>query len=174
MEPGRRRLAYSIVSAAAVGVPIALLVGPAGFRSSVATATETVSVTSGTFGWRIDGWLDLLRRFRTYGGIDQIVGQPMGTGFTRTVFGTEVAYSPHNMYLTALISLGFTGLLALLFAYGSALRSARGTPLQPAMWAIAVYSVGYQITPPVALLLGVALSGWPLRNRHHFLTATPP
>lgn len=159
LEPGRRRLAYSIMGATALGVPLALLAGPSGFRSSVAAAADTVSVSSGTFGWRIDGWLDLLRRFHTYPGFDQVLGQPMGVGFARNVFGTQVAYSPHNMYLTVLISLGFAGLCSLLLVYGAALRGTKTTALYPVVWAIGAYSIGYQITPPTAVLLGVALSG---------------
>lgn len=157
-EPGRRRIAYSIIVGASVGLPLLLLLGPAGFRSSVETAASTVSADSGTFGWRVDGWMDLLRRFRTSDGITQAIGQPMGTGFARTVFGRQMAYSPHNMYLTVLLSLGVVGLVALLLVYGKALLRTRYSRVRPAIWGLVVYSVGYQLTPSIALLLGIALS----------------
>ena len=82
----------------------------------------------------------------------------MGTGFARTVFGRQLAYSPHNMYLTVLLSLGVIGLGALLLVYGKALVRTRYSRVRPAVWALVVYSVGYQLTPSVALLLGIALS----------------
>ena len=158
MEPGRRRLGYSLIAGAAVGLPLLLLLGPSSLRVSVETATNSVSASSGTFGWRLDGWVDLLRRFRGSDVVDQVVGQPMGTGFARTVFGQQVTVSPHNMYLTVLISLGLVGLIALGTLYGVALMRTRSTQLHAAIWTVAVYSIGYQLTPPLAMILGLGLA----------------
>lgn len=42
-----------------------------------------------------------------------MTGEPMGSGFTRVVQGSEVEAEPHNFYVTVLLRAGVVGLLAL-------------------------------------------------------------
>jgi len=148
------------VSVAVVGVLVLMAIGPAGLRESVSKATSTVSTTSGTFGWRIDGWEGLVRSYGERPITDQAVGQPGGAGFDREVGGGLVTVSPHNMYLTVLLALGAVGLVALLVLYAEALRATvRTNPrLHALVWSLVVFSIGYQIAAEDALILGAALA----------------
>jgi hypothetical protein len=154
----RVRIAVSI---AVVGALVLMLVGPAGLRESVSTATSTISTTSGTFGWRVQGWGSLLRSYNERDLTDRLVGQPLGAGFERVVRGEIVNVSPHNMYLTVLLSLGAAGLLAVIALYAQALRrtACSNAALYALVSGLVIFSVGYQIAAESALILGAALAG---------------
>jgi hypothetical protein len=68
---------------------------------------------TGTLDWRIQGWTELL------GGMSDrpmewLIGEPIGSGFTRVVQGLEVEAEPHNFYVMTLLRAGVVGLLALI------------------------------------------------------------
>ena len=156
-----RRRARLFLTAGAVAVAGLLAIGPSGLRAGISTATSTISTDSGTFGWRVEGWIALYDRFRSGTSLDQMIGQLAGAGFARTIRGNLVTVSPHNMYLTVLISLGLAGLTAFLYLLAQATRRASRQPTAVhavilGMW---VYSIGYQIPATSGLLLGLALAG---------------
>jgi hypothetical protein len=136
-----------------------LMFGPSGLQSSVSSATSEASVDSGTFGWRIKGWLELLQQYSKKSGVDQIVGQPAGHGFARGDFGV-LTVSPHNMYITAIVSLGAVGLLAYIALVVSAITQSKYEvgPLRAIVASLVVFSIGYQLPPEQGLALGAAMA----------------
>jgi O-antigen ligase len=154
----RRSAVRMLVGGATAATVVLLVAAPSDLRRSLSESTSSISTDSGTFGWRVDGWLDLLDTYSDTPLFDQTVGSPAGSGFGRTVFGREITVSPHNMYLTVLISLGALGLAALIVAYLTAFRRTRRGPARGLIWFITVYSIGYQIDPSLALLLGALLA----------------
>jgi hypothetical protein len=70
------------------------------------------AASTGTLDWRVEGWRSLLEGWSGNPG-DWLVGEPFGSGFTRTVEGAEQATEPHNLYLTTLLRGGVVGLAAL-------------------------------------------------------------
>lgn len=86
-----------------------------GIMTSLTYSTQNVA----TLSWRQEGWSDLLAQWVNAGGFEKLFGQPFGTGFRRHLhsLGTDVAYSPHNSYLTFLFRLGAFGLAAIIVTY---------------------------------------------------------
>jgi hypothetical protein len=72
----------------------------------------TISST-GTVTWRIEGWLNLGDSWLK-SPVNWIAGEPFGSGFARTVEGTEVAVDPHNLYVETMLRAGLVGLVALI------------------------------------------------------------
>jgi hypothetical protein len=68
---------------------------------------------SGNLSWRIQGWSDLLGPFAHRPG-EWLIGQPVGSGFVRTIDGELINSHPHDFYIEILIRTGFGGLVALL------------------------------------------------------------
>ena len=155
----RRGLALGIAAAA-----VLLVVNPSGVRDS-ATYAADISADQGTLGWRVTGWQGLLDDYGSAGPVDQLVGQPSGTGFARALRGSIETASPHNMYVFTLLSTGLLGLLALLVLYARTAALARmSNPLAFALViGVVVFSVGYQLAPEQGLLLGVVLATTPSR-----------
>ena len=104
----RRVLAMVVGAVLLAGVGyVALVGGSEGEGGSVATS----AVSTGTLDWRIQGWYELvdgLPKGRV------VTGEPLGSGFTREVQGSEVEAEPHNFYVTVLLRAGVVGLLALI------------------------------------------------------------
>lgn len=108
-----RRLRRRAVAMVIGGVLLAVaayvaLGGSSGEDSALRPATGT-----GTLDWRIQGWTELL------GGLSDrplewLIGEPIGSGFTRVVQGLEVQAEPHNFYVMTLLRAGVVGLLALI------------------------------------------------------------
>jgi hypothetical protein len=118
----RRRLSHRAVLmliAAAIVTVGAFLAFP---RVGSETEPVTNPLTTGTLDWRIEGWSELVEGW-SKDPVDWIVGQPFGTGFARTVEGSEVDAEPHNLYLTTLLRTGVVGLLALIILYVGLLRA---------------------------------------------------
>lgn len=143
-------------------VVLLLVLGPTQLQQSVSTATSTVSTdsSSSTFGWRLQGWIDLLRQYQTKSIVDQAVGQPAGTGFVRTVGRGVVTASPHNMYVTVLLSLGALGLGAFVVLLATGLRRSQrgGIALRALVAGLVVFGIGYQFAPEQGLVVGAALA----------------
>ena len=120
----QRRLgprATMLVAIAAL-VTVALYVafpeaGPPGTEPVAQSATGT-----GTLEWRIQGWSFLYASW-SMDPVHWLVGQPFGSGFTRTVSGTEVAAEPHNFYFSTLLRMGLVGMLSLIALTGGVLRA---------------------------------------------------
>jgi O-Antigen ligase len=95
----------------------------------VGSETEPVTnpLTTSTLSWRIQGWSELVENW-SKDPVDWIVGQPFGSGFARTVEGSDVEAEPHNLYITTLLRTGVVGALALIVLYIGLFRALWRTP----------------------------------------------
>jgi hypothetical protein len=123
----RLRPRTAMLVAIAALVTVALYVafpeaGPPGTEPVAQSATGT-----GTLEWRIQGWSFLYASW-SMDPVHWLVGQPFGSGFTRTVLGTEVAAEPHNFYFSTLLRMGLLGVLSLIALTGGLLRALWRTP----------------------------------------------
>ena len=70
--------------------------------------TEPVAQSAagtGTLEWRLQGWSELYASWST-DPMHWVIGQPFGSGFTRTVLGSEVQAEPHGFYFSTLSDWG--------------------------------------------------------------------
>jgi hypothetical protein len=160
---GNRQVARSVRVGLAVvgfGVVAVLTAGPTTLQRSVTQATSSASTDSGTLGWRVQGWVSLLDGYSAKPPEDKLLGQPFGTGFARAIDKHVITVSPHNMYITVLLSLGAVGLAALLIIFAAALRRSAKTSmaLVALVVGLMVYSIGYQLFSVEGLLIGAALT----------------
>jgi hypothetical protein len=108
-----RRLRRRAVAMVIGGVLLAVaayvaLGGSSGENSALRPAAGT-----GTLDWRVQGWTELLGGLSN-SPMEWLVGEPVGSGFTRVVQGLEVQAEPHNFYVMTLLRVGVVGLLALI------------------------------------------------------------
>ena len=118
------RAAMMVATAALVTVALYLAFPEAG------PGTEPVAQSAagtGTLEWRIQGWSALYASWST-DLVHWFVGQPFGSGFTRTVLGSEVQAEPHNFYFSTLLRMGLVGVLSLIALTGGLLRALWRTP----------------------------------------------
>jgi hypothetical protein len=152
------RIIRLAAAAGVLGVVGLLMFGPAELQTSTSTAIDTASTTSGTFGWRIDGWIALLEQYGDKPSQDQLIGQPSGTGYARQIGAGVVEVSPHNMYLTLLLSVGAVGLFMFGWLLLIAMRQSRDVvPLMALLVGLLVFGIGYQWTAQDGAVLGAAL-----------------
>jgi hypothetical protein len=90
----------------------------------VGSESEPVTnpLTTGTLDWRIQGWSELVQGW-SKNPVDWFAGEPFGSGFARTVAGSDVEAEPHNLYITTLLRTGVVGALALIVLYVGLLRA---------------------------------------------------
>ena len=81
-------------------------------RSDTGQPLARAAASTGTLDWRVEGWRSLLAGW-SGSPANWLVGEPFGSGFTRTVEGTRLAVEPHNLYLTTLLRSGLVGVVAL-------------------------------------------------------------
>ena len=104
-----RRVVAMVVGAVLLTIAAYVALGGSeGQKQTVATS----AVSTGTLDWRIQGWSELLSG-RSEDPVQWVIGEPLGSDFTREVQGSEVQAEPHNFYLTLLLRAGVVGLLAL-------------------------------------------------------------
>ena len=111
-------------------------------QSPPGTVTSTGSVT-----WRIEGWSDLVASW-SESPVNWLVGQPFGSGFARTVEGTDFDSYPHNFYIETMIRAGLGGLIALIALTVGLLRR---------LWRVSVGGVGLFDPSVLAPLLAMQL-----------------
>ena len=77
------------------------------------------------FKWRVAGWMELISPAQYSHVIDYFIGQPLGTGYERYLFGssTAIGYSPHNFYVQTFLNIGVIGLILFLLIYLGTLKS---------------------------------------------------
>jgi hypothetical protein len=86
---------------------------------------------SGNLTWRLEGWSTLVDAW-SHNSTDWAIGQPVGSGFTRVVEGSETTSHPHNFYIEMMIRTGLAGLLALIALTAGLLRALWHTPTRDA------------------------------------------
>jgi hypothetical protein len=118
--------AFRLLIAAGVAVVIVLLVVPS--ETSEGEEVADAPTDTNTLVFRLEGWSALLIDGGPEGVKDWLVGQPMGSGYQRTLGdGKEVESNPHSFYVQTLLRLGAVGLLSLLGTYATTIRRLRET-----------------------------------------------
>jgi hypothetical protein len=119
----RRRLSRQVVATVVGAVVLAavMFVVLGGAEEGEQPVARS-AVSTGTLDWRIQGWSELVHGLSN-DPVHWLIGQPVGTGFTRVVQGTEVEAEPHNYYVTLLLRAGVVGLLALIALTAGLLRA---------------------------------------------------
>jgi hypothetical protein len=97
-------------------------------RADIGQPLARGAASTGTLDWRVEGWQSLLEGWSA-SPANWLVGEPFGSGFTRTVEGAEQASEPHNVYLTTLLRSGVVGLLALVVLTVGLLRALWRVPV---------------------------------------------
>ena len=123
-----RRVVAMVVGAVLLTIAAYVALGGSeGQKQTFATS----AVSTGTLDWRIQGWSELLSG-RSEDPVQWVIGEPLGSDFTREVQGSEVQAEPHNFYLTLLLRAGVVGLLALVALTGGLFRGYGGSRRQAA------------------------------------------
>ena len=116
-----RRLQPRAVALVAAAVIVIVLV----FAGDVVARDQTAppgTVTSqplggdratGTVTWRVEGWSILVDRWAE-SPVNWLVGEPFGSGYARTLDGSDVESHPHNFYIETMMRAGLGGLIALI------------------------------------------------------------
>lgn len=85
--------------------------------------------STGTFEWRFDGWVALLRDSGPENATEALVGRPFGLPWDRVMpNGRVVEVSPHSFYVEPFLRVGAVGLAALLLVYVVSLRGTLAAP----------------------------------------------
>lgn len=90
------------------------------FSEQLASSAQS----TGTFEWRVDGWVALISDAREEGGAMELsVGRPFGTGWERVMpNGNTTDVSPHNYYVEVFLRVGFAGVVAFILLHALVLR----------------------------------------------------
>ena len=155
-----RRHGWAICVAAAVIVVIIATGEGGSLERDLASSTRGATAQNSTFLWRLEGWSALLDQQRA-SPQDLLVGVPYGAGYHRTVFRTEVEYSPHSWYVQTVSRVGVLGCVLMLIALVGLLRRARTASLFPRSLAsllllsTAVYGITYHPPETQGILIGL-------------------
>jgi hypothetical protein len=115
-----RRVVVMVVGAVALTVGAYVVLG--GSEGEGKQPVATSAVNTGTLDWRVQGWFDLVDDLSD-DPVQWVIGEPVGSGFTRQVQGSEVEGEPHNFYVTVLLRAGVIGLFALIVLTFGLLRA---------------------------------------------------
>jgi hypothetical protein len=78
---------------------------------------------TGTFQWRVEGWVLLITDSGPEGPAEVLTGQPFGGSWRRVMpNGSVVEVSPHSWYVEPYLRVGLVGLTIILVLYAIALR----------------------------------------------------
>jgi len=144
---------------------------------------ERRAANTDTFGWRLEGWQDLVFEQEPEKTTDWFVGRPFGTGYERTVRFQTRYESPHSVYVEGLLRVGLLGLAALtmtcLVTVWRLMRSPRddavdGLLSNDRLLSLAVFGLLYGITYglEVTVFLGFGLALSATRRLPHAHGAT--
>lgn len=126
---GRRRGARAVaLVVAASALTVVVFAGDVLVRDQAPPGTVT---STGSISWRVEGWSDLVDSW-TASPVNWLVGEPFGSGFARTVEGSNVDAHPHNFYIETMIRAGLGGLIALLALTVGLLRRLWRVPVRGA------------------------------------------
>lgn len=146
--------------AAAVLVVIVATGGGGSIERDLASSTRGATAQNSTFVWRLEGWRDLLDQQRA-NPQDLVLGIPYGAGYHRTVFRTEVEYSPHSWYVQTISRAGVLGCVLMVIALVGLLRQARTAGLLPRslgsllLLSTVVYGITYHPPETQGILIGL-------------------
>jgi O-antigen ligase len=171
-EPRFRKQAITAIVALAIlgAFTVFVLFGK---QSEVAVASLQDSASSDdTFLWRVAGWYQLLFANPARNVLNDLIGQPFGTGFDRVIAGVHIDTAPHSYYVEMLLRVGVIGTCFLLRMYVLGMRRMkrlRGRLSRYAypdsrFWAMVlllqlVFFFTYTLSYEQSILTGVALAG---------------
>jgi O-antigen ligase len=114
-----RRVVATVVGAVLLTAVVYIVLGGSqGEEQPVARS----ALNTGTLDWRIQGWSELVHGLSN-DPVQWVIGEPIGSGFTREVEGSDVQAEPHNFYVTFLLRGDVVGLLALVALTAGLLRA---------------------------------------------------
>jgi hypothetical protein len=155
----RRRLALVGVGAAIVIAPLVAGGVLSPILSHLGKSASTASLGSGTFGWREQGWGQLIQTSKGRGAPTVLFGDDFGQSTNRIINDHLVTVSAHSFYVSTFLRAGLVGLFVLMLFIGRWLRR-RGQPLMLAFGvAIGLYGVAYSVDFLVAPIVALLLSG---------------
>lgn len=123
----RQRAGFRLLAALLVAGGLCALLLPGDTRQQE-RLFDLEQVDTGTFEWRMDSWLSLIRQNGPQGPADVAVGLPYGSGWSRRVDGYVTEVSPHNYYVELGLRVGLVGLLLLLAVHARTLNVLSASP----------------------------------------------
>jgi hypothetical protein len=171
----RRKAIGAIVGIAVLGILLTVVLF--GHQSGIATASLQNSASNDdTLVWRVAGWYQLLFNNPARNSLNDLVGQPFGTGFERIVGDEIVTVPPHDWYLAVFLRLGVLGLILMIAMYRRGMQRLKHVPSQmqsyvypdSRFWALVlvlqfVYFCTYGADYEQSALAGIALAGLQLK-----------
>jgi hypothetical protein len=152
-----------------VGALVALLVALRTVLSSTQAGTALQKAVSedGTFLWRVEGWNVLLSQQVTGSGFNLLLGNPVGKGAERRIFGQLITVSAHSQWITemlaggivAVILFGLVTVVPLSKTWRRDLRLRIPSPLLAVTVVAMTFTISYQLGPEQGVLLGLLGAG---------------
>jgi hypothetical protein len=117
-----RRRARAIGIAAVLLLGILLIGGFSELSTAITNAAREPSRSDSTFGWRLEGWRELVGDQFRASPVSILIGSPSGKGFARQVDGQTITVAPHNFYIRGFLSIGLLGLGAMVWSFRCCIR----------------------------------------------------
>lgn len=172
----RRQAIAGLVTLAVLGAAAVLFLFGSQTQDLAGSLQNSAS-NDESFLWRFAGWYQLLFANPARNALNDLIGQPYGTGFLRWIGGMMVDTTPHNFYIELFLRIGIVGVVLWIWVYTAGIRRMRRVPPMlrqyaypdARFWALVlflqlVYSCTYAISYEQTILSGVALSGLGLRR----------
>ncbi|MDR3764688.1 MAG: O-antigen ligase family protein [Acidobacteriota bacterium] len=173
----RRQAIWGMVTLAILAVvAVAFLFGS--YSHDIASALQNSASNEDTFMWRFSGWYQLLFANPARNTLNDIIGQPYGTGFARVIRSGVVDTAPHSHYMDTFLRMGILGMLLWLGSFRAGIRRLKKLPpdvqrhIYPGarFWALVLvlqlaFAFTYSIPFHHSVLTGVALAGLGIRRR---------
>lgn len=132
-----------------------------GIYNSLAFSVSEAFGDRSSLQWRLLSWSGLMTPDHLTA-MDYVIGQPMGSGFLRYVWGEAVDVQPHNYYVEAFLRTGAVGLASLLGLFLSLLKRLKLGGDRTAFSALLVlqlvYFVAYGTQFEHGVFLGLAVA----------------
>lgn len=173
----RKRAVFVIAGMAIVGGGLTLLLFH--HDSEVATSSlENSATNQGTLIWRVAGWYELLFNNPAMTPINETIGEPLGTGYSRVIAGGEIDAAPHSWYIETFLRFGVIGSLLEALLYWLGMRRMKRIPprlqswVYPSaqFWSLVLlmqlfFFFAYSATYVGSMLTGLAIAGFGLKAK---------
>ncbi len=163
-------------------VVIGLIVGALFFArgTNVAETLSNSATSDETFVWRLETWHQLLFNNPNATLLNDIIGQPYGSGYDRHMFNERdiTDTTPHNYYVEMYLRVGIIGLMTVILLYVRSIKLWKRLPisLRPMAYPDArfwmllligqmVFFSLYGAQYPQMVLVGISMAGLSMRPR---------
>ncbi len=171
-DAGRRQRASGALMLLGLGA-VFVFIDPMG--DSVTSKLTTAGTATGSLGWRVQSWQQLLESWLNLGLVQMAVGEPFGGGVARLVDGRVTEVSAHSWYVELMLRTGAVGTLlwvSLLVRGTLRARRANTTALfcgAALLCFSAFYVLPWNVAPWVGILLiaGGITQGSPVSSLGH-------